>query len=115
MAALHTPDADVSVRGLPRLHGRTAIESMFARMFAASTSPLRHRSIVDELSPATSEVAVVDGRIIVERMNGDSTEVMTQLPFTAVAVRSAAGWQVRIMRAPPDYTGAAPAQAGHAH
>jgi uncharacterized protein (TIGR02246 family) len=102
LAELHAGDADVWIGSGPRMRGREAIRESFGRSFAAAPASLRHRTLVEDTSLLTPDVASADGRIQLEDTRGDSTVVVRRMTFSAVAVRAPAGWRVRLVRIHPE-------------
>lgn len=112
LAALHTPDTDVSIRGLPRLRGQAALRDAFGPSFAAG-AVARHRTVVSETELIAPGIAVAEGRVLLDAPPADTTGARRQLSFVSVVTKASGGWQVRLLRAAPEQVGgSAPPQSG---
>lgn len=100
LAATFTADGDNRILGTPvDLRGRDAIESYFANSLSKVAEGLRHRTVVDAVTPISNDVAVADIRVSLEQSGpGGTVTVVRRFTGTAVVVREGDAWKIRVNR-----------------
>lgn len=100
LAATFTVDGDNRIVGTPvDLRGRDAIEAYFAGSLSKVAAGLRHHTVVDVVTPISSDIAVADIRVRLERTGDDgAVTVVRRFSGTAVVVRDGDAWRIRLNR-----------------
>lgn len=100
ISGLYTEDAHNWMVGTEmNLRGRDAVRAYFTRAFAARGPGLRHRTVLGELQQVAPGVVVADGDVCVEQtVEGAAPRVLRRYTMSAVAVRGADGWRIRVNR-----------------
>lgn len=104
LAATFTADGQNTILGTPLdLRGRDAIRSYFATSLPKTDPALRHRTVVDELTPIGANVVIAGGRVWIERLNADGTLTpVKRFTITSALVRENGAWRIRVNRVHPE-------------
>jgi len=104
LAATFTADGRNTILNTPvDLRGREAIVAYFKSSLAKVDPALRHRTVVDELTPVAPGVVVAAARVWLDRVdaNGAATAVK-KFTITSVIVREGDAWRIRVNRVHPE-------------
>lgn len=85
------------------LRGRDAIRSYFENSLAKADRALRHRTVVEELTPVGDAVVVAAVRVSLVKVNADGSEtVVRKFTGTSVIVKDGDAWRIRVNRVHPE-------------
>lgn len=99
LAAFFTADGDNQILGTPvDLEGRQAIADYFKASLAKVDPAMRHVTAVRELHWVTPDVVVSDVDVKLEKTADGVTSVVRKFAGTAVLLRTAEGWKIRVNR-----------------
>lgn len=104
LANTFTPDGHNTILNTPvDLRGRDAIRTYFENSLGKADPALRHRTVVEELTPVSDAVVVAAVRVSLVKVNADGSETtVRKFTGTSVIVKDGDAWRIRVNRVHPE-------------